>query len=803
MQTTRSDIGLVQLPQERRGIDALAMLIVALLSVVLLVYVAFGEAKRTYEQFQIEKLVAQGQVVQSAVEGFVRPGFPIHQFVGFNGLTEPMVKADPLIDAISAFDVAGTRVFGSGDQGALIIPEANGDFALKETGHQVRRSGDLLQVILPVRNRFEQVGYVVLSIPRAKLAEQVEEAFVPVVKVGIGAAFAFALFVYLFASHFSISARRNWVAAGFVVTFLSVAVMVVSTLVSVYSLGAQARTKSLADSLGQRLDDLVIYNINMDDITGIISLFGDYKRLNPDLRAAALIVDGKIRAHVDPNRRGTDWDSVPSDHEYTVRLSADGSPREVLVKVALPRDVVFRQVSRSVKNFTALLVASALFAALFMGLARSLQLLSQSRDDGRWSIAEETATIDLVKPMFFLAVFVEHLSYAFLPPLMQTYAAAAKLPAGYASAPFIAYYVCFTLALLPAGRLEAKLGARTIIMLGLSMAGLGLGAMALMTDFWHAVAARALCGLGQGTLFIGVQAYILANSSPERKTQAGGAIVFGFQAGMIAGMAIGSLLVSYLGNQGIFQLGAALSGLAIIYGIMALPSRLSGTTTPQSAGSIFADIWTILRDHHFLRTMLLIGIPAKAVLTGVVLFALPILLTQQGFPKEDIGQITMLYACAVILSSHFATASADRSKSTEGMLFKGTFLTAVGLIMISVVGFPGLISWETSSNFATFMVVIGATLVGVAHGFINAPVVTHVTNSELSATIGTTNVAAGYRLLERIGHTAGPLIMGQIFVYAGVSWTVMLGIGVAVFIFGLLFLSPEKPVPSHSQTHSA
>ena len=77
MQASTTEKAPVRMPQERRGIDALAMLIVAMMSVVLLVYVAFGEAKRTFEQFQIEKLVAQGQIVQSSVESFVRPGFPM------------------------------------------------------------------------------------------------------------------------------------------------------------------------------------------------------------------------------------------------------------------------------------------------------------------------------------------------------------------------------------------------------------------------------------------------------------------------------------------------------------------------------------------------------------------------------------------------------------------------------------------------------------------------------------------------------------------------------------------------------
>jgi hypothetical protein len=273
-----------ELPRERRVIDAVAMFMVALISLVLLIYVAYGEAKRTYEQFQIDKLVAQGQVIQSAVEGFVRPGLPIHQFVGFNGLAEPMVKADPLIDAISAYDVNGRRVFVSGEQkGDLLPADSDTTTYIKDKNAEIRRSGDILQVIVPVRNRFEQVGYVMMSIPRAKVAEQVEIAFRPVIYIGLAAAFGFAFFVYIFSPRFPPSERRQWIAGGFVISFIAVAVVVVSTLVSVYSQGAQARTKSLADSLGLRLDDLVIMNINLDDVTGIIALFGDYKRLNPDL----------------------------------------------------------------------------------------------------------------------------------------------------------------------------------------------------------------------------------------------------------------------------------------------------------------------------------------------------------------------------------------------------------------------------------------------------------------------------------------------------------------------------------------
>ncbi|MGL4241634.1 MAG: MFS transporter [Beijerinckiaceae bacterium] len=783
------------LPLGKRIVDAFTMFIVAAVSMVLLIYVAFGEARRNYERFQIEKLIAQGQVVHSAIETFVRPGLPAHQYVGFQQLAEPMVKADPLIDAIGFFDTHGERVFSSGEGYSQIFSKVTETIKVNDTTAEVRHSGQAFQVVLPVRNRFEQVGHVVLTVPSQKVTEKVEEAFRTVAYVGAGASFGFAIFVFFFAQGMTANIRSKWIAGGFVASFLLVAAFVVSTLISVYAQGAQARAKSLADSLGQRLDDLISYNINLDDIVGIIPLFADYKRLNPDIRAAALIVDGKIRAHVDPSRRGSEWDRDPGDYEYTIKISQPDHPREVVVTVALPRDIVYSQIVRSVKNFTALFVASGFFAALFMGLARSLKQLSDSREEGQWSLIEERATINLVKPVFFLAVFVEHLSYAFLPPLMQAAAKSAGLTAGFASLPFVAYYLMFALSLYPAGRFERRAGAKNLIIGGLFLAGAGLFLMSLSTEFWASVVARGLSGVGQGVLFIGVQAYILANSSPGQRTQAGGAIVYGFQAGMIAGMAIGSLLVSYVGPETIFMLGAIIAVVTMLYGLFALPAQLAGTEFSETIHSAWREMRGLLTNGVFARTVFLVGMPAKAVLTGVILFAMPILLTQSGYAREDIGQITMLYAGAVIVASHFASIKADRESMTHGILFNGSTLTALGLALIAGVAF---IPPTASPHMATALIIIGVIIVGISHGYINAPVVTHITNGRYADGVGITSAAAGYRLLERVGHVAGPVIIGQLFAIFGASWTILGGIAIGIFVLGAVFVSSSDMNDSES-----
>ena len=53
----------------RRIWDALTMLVVTGLSLALLIYVGFGEAKRTYERIHIERLAAQAKIVRASKHG--------------------------------------------------------------------------------------------------------------------------------------------------------------------------------------------------------------------------------------------------------------------------------------------------------------------------------------------------------------------------------------------------------------------------------------------------------------------------------------------------------------------------------------------------------------------------------------------------------------------------------------------------------------------------------------------------------------------------------------------------------------
>ncbi|MFL6937128.1 MAG: MFS transporter [Xanthobacteraceae bacterium] len=780
----------------QRLTDGVTMFVVTGLSLLLLVYVGMGEGKRIYEQFQIEKLVTHNRIIQTAMENYLRAGLPLKQYAGFSTLADPIVQSIDEIDAMSVFDQAGNQLFivTDKDKKVLRLPSAAEAARQIKQDVEVERHDTFYQVAMPLRTRFEIVGSLVITAGTDVAERRVNASFTPLVMSAAGLAALFAMFVVVSAPYLARS-RTPWLQIGYAVTFLTMAGFVVATLINLYSDGVQGKAKESAFTLSQRLSDIVEFNLRIRDFDGLDKVFAEYRRLNPEISDAVLILDGAIQVATDAAKLGKKWVSDTRSYEYTVDLSRPGQPNRSLI-VAVPADVVYKRVERSVRNFAALFIASGFLAGLFLQVASSMQRLRTANPPSyispKASVSEETALI-VVKPIFFLAVFLEHLTYSFLPKFMQDAAIASGLSAGFAAAPFTAYYLSFALSLIPAGHFADRFGAKPMIWPGLILASASILGLTLPLGILPLAALRALSGIGQGMLFIGVQAYILAVASPEKKTQGNAIIVFGFQGGMISGMAIGSLLVNYLNPQGVFVTCAAIGFATALYSILLIPKDVRHKQAKSGLGAairrVGSDLAKVSRSGEFLKTMFCIGVPAKAILTGAITFALPLLLGQYGYRQEEIGQIIMLYGIGVVVASAYVARMVDRTGNTETVLFWGAAISGLGLIFIGLMGSDALVQ----GGFGTFVVTGGVVTVGVAHGLINAPVVTHVAHSRLAAQIGANSVTTTYRFLERLGHVAGPFLVGQFFLIWGQNARVLMWIGVATAILGILFLIRTAP----------
>ena len=776
----------------RRLTDGVTMFVVTALSLMLLVYVGFGEGKRIYEQFQIEKLLAHNHIVQNAMENYLRAGLPLKQYAGFATLAEPIVQGIDEIDSMVVFDHDGERLFivTDKDKKNPKLPEPTEVLKQIRQEAEVERGDTHYQLVLPLRTRFETVGSLAVMASTDLTDKRLNRSFMPLVVGAVALSLLFACFVVIWAPYLARS-RTPWLQIGFAVTFLSMAGLVIGTLINLYSDGVQGKAKESAFTLAQRLNDVVEFNLRLRDLTGIDKVLAEFRRLNPEVAEAAVVIDGVVQITTDPRKLGHRHVTDPRTYEYSVDLSRPGQITRSL-KVAVPVDVVYKRVERSVRNFAALFIASGFLAGLFLQVASSMQRLrseeSASYISPQASVSEEAGLI-VVKPIFFLAVFLEHLTYSFLPKFMQEAATASGLSLGYAAAPFTAYYLCFALSLIPAGHFCERFGAKPIIWPGLILASASILGLAFPLGIPELTALRALSGVGQGMLFIGIQAYILAVASPEKKTQGNAIIVFGFQGGMISGMAIGSLLVNYIHPQGVFVVCAAIGFITALYSILLIPKDTMRRPLEHGLAAAFArvgtDLTKVCRSGEFLKTMFCIGIPAKAILTGGITFALPLLLGQYGYLQEEIGQIIMLYGIGVVLASGYVARVVDRSGNTEMVLFWGAVVSGAGLVLIGMMGGQGA--------GTTAAVMSGVLIVGIAHGLVNAPVVTHIAHSRLAGQIGATSATTTYRFLERIGHVGGPFIVGQLFVAFGQGPQILTWIGVGAATLALVFLIRTEP----------
>jgi predicted MFS family arabinose efflux permease len=773
----------------RRIIDAVSMFIVTAMSLLLLLYVGYGEARRTYEQIELEKLTAQGYLIQNTIEKFLRDDLPLKQFPGFATIARPLVDGLADVDAMMVYDHDGRQLFLVKDKTDPKLPPVSEAIRRLKRDIEIDTGETHYQVVVPLRTRFETAGALVIMSRTDAVSGRLQQAFLPLLFLVALLAVVFAVGITLAAPNLA-RTKVPWLQIVFSCTFLLMAAALVYTLVLLYFGGVKGKADTAASTFSQRFSDIVTFSLAVSDFDGIDKAVNEFRQLNTEVSEVAVIVNGSIRHSSNKASLNRPWVSDSGAYEFKVDLAAPAQARQLSVAVRVPRTVVYERVQRSIKNFAALFIASIFLSGVFLQVAVSLQGARSAKSSSAAPTNDGAAggiALILLKPLYFLGVFLDSLTYAFLPKFMQEAATTAGMPASFASVPFTAYYLLFALSLIPAGNLTERYGPNRVIVAGLLLAGASVLGLALPLGIFEMTGFRALAGIGQGLLLIGVQSYILNVASPDKKTQGTAIIVLGFQGGMLSGMAIGSLLVNSLQPDGVFMVAGGVGLVAALYTLTMLP-RIAGTG--QAVGGLaatmrrlVADCRNVITDAPFLKAIFCIGIPAKALLTGVISFAIPLILTQQGYRAEDIGQLIMLYGLGVVASTGVVSRLVDRTRNTQSILFWGAIVSGIGLMLVGLMGSK----YVGNGHLSTVVAIVGIVLVGIAHGFINAPVVTHVGLSDLADRIGAVPATTTYRFLERAGHISGPFLVSQLFLIWGQGPYIIGWIGVGITVLGLVF----------------
>ncbi|WP_028862167.1 MFS transporter [Psychromonas aquimarina] len=684
-------------------------------SLLLVFVVGYGQALKSYSQLSTDTVMAQTEAARLGIEQILNSGVHLDDIAGLNQVLQPIVDSDP--------SVTGLRLLSADKQIYLFGQASEFDSSIS----------------IPLNNKFTQVGTLQLVLSDQLVETMVSERFQP-------ALWLIVILLAVFIACVLKSTRRSVYLSCFTAVFLAMSVSVMILVGSLYRDGLQSKALSLADVVSQRLAPILLHHVDPDCVFGIEVMLDNFRQTNPDLAEIAVFKDSRLVAASRQESALAEGLSETGMLDYSIATSLSG---EVLL--SYKAEIVLAQLLRTLKNFAVLFFACGLVCFAF------IRLLS-----GETKRHHNDLVLERIKPLFLGAVLMESLMAPIMPQFMSSAAQSVGLGAGASSIFFSIYFLSFALSLLPASRLIEVYDIRRVLICGILLSSLGCAVLIFDWGLTSILFARLISGMGQALIFITVQGYILRFSDQSNKTQAAGIIVFCFNAGFIAGVAIGALLADYLGDQGTFAL-AAVIGLLMSLLSFALPSMQGAKkridALSRHVTEMAADSWRLIKIPAFIRTMLLVGIPTKMALTGIVAFAVPLLLAERGISKEIIGQVLMSYAAVVLLVSHKAGPWVDKLGSSKKALSLGNLLAGLALIVLAY-SVLAVQSWQTITLMGLSMMVLG-----FAHGLINAPVVTHVVVNTADHVDSDSVVAATYRFLERIGHVSGAIIVAHLLLW--------------------------------------
>jgi len=808
------------------------LIFVEIITILLLVYIAYGEANRKYEEFQFGKMAAQAETIQNAMDSHLQAGIPITQFGGFNALSEALIQSDQYIFQISVFDKQNDDAIFEKRQN---IPESQPTFTnhpitAKNTEIQFLKSSSTYRVSIPLSGKFGEVGRVELDVSTLSVEEPLIKHFTQISIYCFIVFILFTLAILIFSAKAGDEEARDGYRQKFMnilylISFLVISSIIATSIFKIYEEGASSKTAALTNAMGQRINVLLDLNIQLKDVVGLNETFIKYQENNPEIGAIALTNNGISEFHTDENSIGSQYTTPIDSYEYNQTLKGSSTKSEWSLIMTIPTYIVLDAVLSRANEFLVLMLACGLISWVFLDASTGLNQWARHKRRAHSDNAQHAnfeVGLRLIKPAYFIIVFTTALPVSFLPQLVTEMAQNNESNFATATLPFTIFYFVFAAVLIPAGRIAEKIELKHMMAVGFIMEVIGLFLISISNDYWMLTFGRAFSGFAQGVFLIGLNSYVMSITPRDKRTQGAAVKVNGRNAALVSGTSIGALLYAFIDYQAIFIIAVMISLVGILYLWALVPrvrdlisdSVISQKSKKLAESSLKTDLLAVIKDREFLKTLFFIGFVGKMAITGVIMFAIPLILTERGLPSEDIGQSIILFYIASIVVTRFASKSVDASGSSSNFLATSAFIGGIGILLI---GITGITTWEFNNLFPGFeillsgviifnywielygitdiehyLILIGILLAGISNGLMAAPIMTHIDKTKVASQYGNKAVSATYLFLERGGHVTGPMVVSFMLLF---TYQTTLGIaffGLITIMMSILFFITSK-----------
>lgn len=568
----------------------------------------------------------------------------------------------------------------------------------------------------------------------------------------------------------------------------------IETFREAYVEGTYGNVQRATDSLANELDRLFAAGVGLERLHGLDAPFQRMLDNIPELDAVAIHrLDGSVLARLD---RSGERDSGPFAADDSLRTDSalHGAPTEsgyrplvALLSARLSAEALAAGARQRLFDAGTVVITSIIF--IFEQLILLATLLRRRIAARVGKLAERPL---LARPAAFGLLFAWALPLSFIPLHMQTlYRPVAWLPQDFVLALPVAVEMLFALiATLLAGRLADRRGWQHPFLLGALVCATGSLASALAPDALAFVASRALVGLGYGLAWMGIQAHVFNSSSPRSQTHAIASLVAGIFAGHICGSATGGMLATQFGHESVFVLSAIASLMPIAFALLFMRRDFVHPAAPREAAVAeeslrlhLARVRALLVDRNFAALLALCVIPFSIVQVGLLYFALPVHLGQQGIPASDIGRIIMVYGLSVIYLGPLLGRWVGRFERRKPFIVAAGVLGGAGLA--ALFADAGLLALAT----AVFLLGLASSLGGPAQA-------SYALRLDVVERLGKSQAMAIQRTADKLGQMLGPLIVGALFALIGSQQGLALT-GALYIGCSLLFLAlAREPLPT-------
>ncbi len=383
----------------------------------------------------------------------------------------------------------------------------------------------------------------------------------------------------------------------------------------------------------------------------------------------------------------------------------------------------------------------------------------------------KSSSLNFVRPPLFLLVFSESMSLSFFPIYVESmYEPIAGLSKSLViSLPISAFMAIWALSLPMAGQWSDNVGRRKAFIIGALLTAVGLAASGFVDNFYHLLVVRCFTAVGYAIVFITAQGLVTDNTDSSNRTKGMATFLSGFFSGLLCGAAIGGILADRIGFDATFYLSAAMSLASALFVAQFFTNKGRSDAPPTKLA--WQDFAVLMKNRYFLVITLFSAIPAKITLTGFLYYAVPLYMQLNLFESQSsTGRILMAYGLAIILVTPLSARIVDHYDQKKLFICLGGMMAGVALVALYLV--PSIHG-----------VLLAILLIGIGHAIGVAPqlsLLTELTQDDVRLSTG--KVVGIYRMTERVGNMAGPILAAALIA--------ALGFNVAFLWFaGFLFIN--------------